>query len=166
MNNQYNSKRLIDKYGNMIFRIAVKYLDGIDDAQDIVQEVFLKYIEYIKTGNTFNNEEHEKFWIIRVTMNLCCNEINSAKLRKTFPLNECFYMEVNIKRENLLIETMKKLDDKYRIVFEMFYVDGFTITEISKIIQISEANVKTRLKRARCKFKELVRKERKAYGRI
>lgn len=166
MDYKFNSKKLIDKYANMISRIAIKYLDCTDDVEDIVQDVFLKYIGYIKTGNYFNSEEHEKCWIIRVTMNLCCNAVNTAKIKKTLPLNECFYMEVKITNENILIEAMRKLEDKYRIVFEMFYLDGFTVNEISKILEISDANVKTRLKRARIKIRELVRREKKAYGRI
>ena len=163
---KYNSKKLIDKYAQMISRIALRYLESTEDVEDMVQDVFLKYIGYIKTGNSFKCEEHEKCWMIRVTMNLCCNAVNSAKMKKTLPLNECYYLEANYKKENPLMESVKKLDDKYRIAFELFYLDGFTITEISKILEISEANVKTRLKRARNKIREYDRREKKAYGRI
>jgi len=165
-NCKFDSKKLIDKYSNMIFKIALRYFESEADAEDIVQEVFLRYIGYIKTGNIFNSDEHEKCWIIRVTMNLCCNAVNRAKLTKTMPLNECFYMELNLNSENLLLEAVKKLDEKYKIVFELFYFDGLKVTEISKVLEISVSNVKTRLKRARDMVKDFMRKERKSYGRI
>ena len=58
--------------------------------------------------------------------------------------------------ESLLLESIDKLEDKYRIVFELFYLREFKISEISKILKISEPNVKTRLRRAREKLKKLL----------
>lgn len=166
MNKKLETKNLIDKYSEMIYHIALRYLDTKEDAEDIVQEVFVRYISYIKEGNTFNTEEHEKCWMIRVTMNLCCNEISSAKRRKTLLFKDSLYCEFEVSSENLLADAIKKLDVKYREVFELFYIDDLKISEISKVLNISEANVKTRLKRARDTVKDYIKRGEKKYARI
>ena len=101
----------------------------------------------------FEDKNHEKRWLIRVTINLCYNENKSAKRKNTVPLADCNLLEANTD-DRLLRYSLDKLKEKYRVVFELFYIDNFKISEISKILKISQANVKTRLKRAR----EMVRK--------
>ncbi len=59
MDDNFNSKRLIDKYSEMIYGISIRYLENNEDAEDIVQDVFVKYIDYIKRKK-FNSEAHEK----------------------------------------------------------------------------------------------------------
>lgn len=166
MKEKMETKIIIDKYSEMIYHIALRYMNTKEDAEDILQEVFLKYIRYVKDGKSFNTEEHEKCWLIRVTMNLCCNEICSAKRKKLVPLKENLYYKLEVGSENLLIEAIGRLKCKYREVFELFYIDDLKISEISKVLNISEANVKTRLKRARNAVKEFIRKGERYYERI
>lgn len=64
MKQKFDSKNLIDKYADMILGISIGYLKIKEDAEDIVQEVFIKYIEYIQSDKNFENEEHEKSWLI------------------------------------------------------------------------------------------------------
>lgn len=161
MEDRFNSKNLIDNYSEEIYHIAIGYLDNEDDAEDVVQEVFVKYINHIKEGKRFTDKEHEKYWIIRVTMNICCNEVNSARKRMNIPLKENLYFTLRIDSESNLKEIINSLKDKYRIVFELFYINDLKISEISEILGISESNVKTRLKRARDKIKEYFEQEEK-----
>ena len=63
--------KVIEKYSDNIYRIALVHTQNEADAQDIVQETFLKYVTYLKKGGVFNNDEHEKAWLIRVTLNRC-----------------------------------------------------------------------------------------------
>lgn len=147
----FDSKNLIDKYGDMIYSIAIGYLKNKEDAEDIVQEVFIKYIEHIKANKDFNSKDHEKYWIIRVTINLCCNHLKKNKNHNKIINDNLFYSEFD-EQECILLETIDKLDEKYRTVFELFYLRDLKISEISKILNISESNVKTRLKRARNKI--------------
>ena len=63
---------VVDKYGNMVYRLAISYLKNTHDAQDIVQEVFIKY--YNNEGK-IQSEEHLKSWLLRVTINLCKNKL-------------------------------------------------------------------------------------------
>lgn len=152
----FDSKNLINKYGDMIYRVALGYVKNKEDAEDIVQEVFIKYIEQLKAGKYFNDDSHEKFWLIRVTINLCCNHLKRKKIHNRAMTANPLYYELD-EQENVLLECMDKLSEKYKIVFELFYLRDLKISEISKILNISEANVKTRLKRAREKIIEMMK---------
>lgn len=153
MNEIFDSQKIIDKYADMIYRIALGHLDNKEDAEDIVQDVFMIYINHIKENGFFDDDEYEKYWLIRVTINVCYNENKSARMQKTVPLKDCNLMETNMD-DKVLLDSLNKLKDKYRIVFELFYIDDLKISEISKILKISQANVKTRLKRARDMIKK------------
>ncbi len=157
MKNKLNIDNLVNEYSDTIYSIAIGYFKNKDDAEDIVQDVFTKYISCIKSGKNFKTEEYEKYWIIRVTMNLCCNKRKESNYKRNVPFidKETIGFEFS-ESESLLLESIDKLEDKYRIVFELFYLREFKISEISKILKISEPNVKTRLRRAREKLKKLL----------
>ncbi len=157
MSIKIDSKNLVTKYSDMIYHIALSYLKNKDDAEDIVQEVFMNYINFIKTNNDFESENHEKFWIIRVTINLCNNELKSKRKRNKVILNNEIFKTFDFNENEIcLIDCIDKLKDNYKIVFELFYIKELKISEISAILNISESNVKTRLKRARDKLKKIL----------
>jgi len=79
MNNKFNSKKFVYKYTDMLYRIAMGYLRNNEDSEDIVQETFFQYIKYVKSGKKFKDEEHEKSWLIRVSINLCCTNKRRKK---------------------------------------------------------------------------------------
>ena len=166
MNEIVDLKNLTTKYSDMIYHIALRYLNTKDDAEDIVQEVFMRYIANIKDGKLFETEEYEKCWLIRVTMNLCCNEICSARRRKSLPFNDILYCELDISSENLLYNAVNKLNNRYKEPFILFYIEDMKVSEISKVLGISEANVKTRLKRAREQVKEYIMRGERSFERI
>lgn len=166
MEEEIDINKIIDKYADMINRIIYRYLKSKEDTEDAIQEVFIKYMKYIKNGNAFNTDEHEKCWLVRVTLNLCRNELKHNKMRMTMPFNDQIGLEMDISSDNLLIIAVNKLDKKYKETFELFYFDDLKICEISKVLKISEANVKTRLKRARNKVKEYMMKEERVYGKV
>lgn len=166
MKNMLDINRLTTAYSDMIYHIAMRYLNTKEDAEDIVQEVFMRYIANFKAGKLFDTEEYEKYWLIRVTMNLCCNEISSARRRKNLPFKECLYCELDISSENLLYNSVNKLNKCYKEPFILFYIEEFKISEISKILRISEDTVKKRLSRARKKIKDYIKIGERSFGRI
>lgn len=166
MKDIFDSKDLTTKYSDMIYHIALRYLTTKDDAEDIVQEVFMKYIAYLRKGKEFNSELHEKCWLIRVTINSCCNEIYSARRRKTLPFKDCLYCEFDVDSENLLYNAVNKLNNRYKEPFMLFHFEDMKISEISEVLRISESNVKTRLKRARDQIREFVMRGERSFERI
>ena len=149
----FNSREIVNRFSNMLYNIAVGYLKNKDDAEDIVQDAFMKLISYSRKRK-FKSEEHEKYWLIRVVINLCNNELKSAKRRNNVSLTEIEYIEENYSKEDYITDIVNALEPKYKDVFRLFYVEDFKISEISKILSISENNVKTRLKRAREKLRK------------
>ena len=148
-------REILDKHGNRILRLAYSYVHNMEDSEEILQDVLLKLLS---SAPEFVSKEHEKAWILRVTSNLSKNRIEYNKLRDTDELNEELVAE---KKEDLsyIWEAVKSLPENYREVIHLFYEEGYSTDEIAVILQESGANIRTRLKRARSKLKEILREE-------
>ncbi len=138
------------KYSDMVYKIAYTMTSRKSDADDIYQEVFIKLFE---KNIDFDSEEHEKAWIIRVTIN-CCKMLK----RKSFFKREV-RLDDNIdypfKEDRFeVLEYVKKLPIKYNTVIYLFYYEGYQINEIARILETSEGTVKSQLSRARKMLKE------------
>ena len=131
-------------------------------AEDITQEVLLKYMMNKKP---FKDEEHRKNWIIRVTVHLCINLNKSAWKRKTVSLFDQT-LDLQTEEQYKMIYDLDCLSEKYRIVVQLHYYEDLSIEQISKILKISESNVKTRLNRARNELKKDIEKGEVSYGKI
>ncbi len=146
MSNEYKPKinDLIEKYANLMMRYAYSYCKNRVDAEDIIQEVFVKYLKRLPT---FKNDTHEKAWFLRVTINTSKDYINSFWYRKTEAISENITVEV---QSNLNIwDEVMKLPQKYRIVILLYYQEGYSVKEISSILKIRESTISTQLSRAR-----------------
>ena len=133
-------KEVISEYHKMIYHISLGYLRNKEDAEDMVQEVFVKYVKYVKSGKSFDDKTHEKYWIIRTTMNSCCNSLRKISKKK----------KSNDEKEyNTLFDKIQGLRDIYKNIIILYYFEEINMQEISKILEISEENARIRLKRAR-----------------
>lgn len=150
-----NMKEVITKYSEMVYRLAYSLTKNKYDADDIHQDVFVKYI---RKQPEFDNEEHEKAWFIRVTVNCCRNHYKTAWKRKVISLAEFDTAggEADAAEESELIEVVKRLPGKYRVVIHLFYYEEMSIEEISKMLGLKASTVRTRLTRARQKLRELL----------
>ncbi len=128
----------------MIYHISLGYLRNKEDAEDMVQEVFVKYVKYVKSGKSFDDKTHEKYWIIRTTMNSCCNSLRKISKKKKSN-DEKEYIAPN----NTLFDKIQGLRDIYKNIIILYYFEEINMQEISKILEISEENARIRLKRAR-----------------
>lgn len=103
---------LVDKYTDMVLRLALTHLGNLADAQDICQEVYIKLLMHPRP---FNDSEHEKAWIIRVTINTCKDFIRSPWKKWFSPL-----ADIPLPNDNSasmeVISLVLKLPRKYRIV--------------------------------------------------
>ncbi len=147
-------EHIIQIYGDMIYKLAFAKTGNMHDADDVFQEVFLRYL---KKSPAFNDEEHRKAWLIRVTVNYCNSFFNSWWKRNTTQIDLDFTNETQ--DDKGLIEEIRKLPQKYREVIHLFYYEDMSIREISKILDRQESTVRTQLTRARNIVKELIKEE-------
>lgn len=141
-------EQLIEEYGDMVFRLAISRVKSKEEAEDIFQEVFIKIYEKMPE---FVSKEHEKYWIIRVTINLSKNILKSSWHRKVLPLDSEIKFEDKEERD-VYFEVLR-LPLKYRTILQLYYYESFKIDEIAEILKINSNTVKTRLRRAREKLK-------------
>ncbi len=138
----------IQRYGNTVMRAAYSLVQSIPDSEDITQETFLRLMNHSKP---FRDDEHLKAWLIRVAVNLAKDRNRSVwtKNRSDFPEN----LPAKAEDNSNLTEALDALEGKYRLVIYLHYYEGYSVKEISSLLKITEANVKTRLKRAREKLR-------------
>lgn len=143
-------KYVLDTYSKMIVRLAFTYTKSLCDAEDIAQDVFVSLIEKNKT---FENSEHEKAWLIRVTVNKSKNFVKSSWVKKTVPIDEAMTKTSEEKSDDILEEVLK-MPEKYRTVIHLFYYEGYSINEIAEILGKSTGTIGTWLSRGRKILKE------------
>lgn len=136
--------QVLSIYANRMFRIAFARLKNKADAEDVVQEVFIKYIA---NKDKLTSEEYKKAWLIRVTINCCNSLLRSAWFRKTTSLTDDLVTEM--KETTHIYKEVMQLPEKYRTVLHLFYYEELSVKEISQVLNIKESLVKTRLHRAR-----------------
>ena len=142
-------------YADMLYRLALSYLQNAEDAQEAVQDVFVKYVS---SPNIFKDEEHKKAWLIRVTVNRCNDMPRHRKVRLYVPLDEI--SETVSKTEESDSDILKSLDKiplKNRAAVILHYLEGYSVEETAKILNISVSAVKMRLKRGKEALYELIK---------
>lgn len=142
-------QQVVNEYADMLLRIAFTHLANRQDAEDVVQSVFLKYIE---KQPSFAGKEHEKAWFIRVSTNLCKNHRQAAWFKRTVQLDEKIgYPAFNQEEidEQIIFDAVLNLPQKYRMVIYLFYYEDYSNQQIAKICDMKEATVRSQLFRAR-----------------
>lgn len=123
------------------------YLKNYHDTEDIFQTVFMKYA---LSTETFENREHEKAWIIRVTVNACKDLLKSFFRSKTVPIETVLNQYANLDEESsFVLQTVLSLPEKYRVPIYLHYYEGYTAPEIGKILNKNPNTVYTLLTRAK-----------------
>lgn len=146
--------QVMDKYGTMVYRLAFSQLRNGSDADDIYQEVFLKY--YRKRPQ-FTSEEHRRAWLLRVTINTGKSYVTSAWFRHTVPLEECMtYAEPETQCLN---EALGALPGRDRTLLHLFYFEELSIREIASLLGRKESTVRTQLTRARQRLGKILKGE-------
>ena len=152
MRTEQEVNRAIEQYSDMILRLCTVYLKNIQDAEDVFQNVFLKYA---MSGQIFESPEHEKAWLIRVASNQCRDVLRSFLRRHTVSLDEETLAEVGIPQESLdVLDAVWSLPKAYREVIYLHYYEGYTAPEIAKILGKNPNTVYTHLSRAKGLLRE------------
>lgn len=148
------AETVIRRYADMVYHLAFARTGTPQDADDIFQEVFLRYV---KNNKPFQSEEHLKAWLIRVTVN-CANKLwGSSWQRKTRPLDETLAVEMADSID--LHKELQQLPPKYREVIHLFYYENMTLEEISTALNRKNATVRTQLTRARAMLRSYMKEE-------
>lgn len=153
---EFQARRLVNLYADMILRISYQYLKQTCDAEDICQTVFLKYIV---SEMTFDSIEHEKAWIIRTTINACKDHLKSAFFRRTVALEDAAQIAAPAVPDSWLLDAMKGLPEKYRISLYLYYYEEYSAREIAEAMGVSEAAVGQYLARGRRKLRTIITDE-------
>lgn len=163
---QKDFRALLDKYQDMIYRIALNYTKNDADAQDICQETFLRLF---RREISFESENLRRAWLIRVTINLSKNLLRSKWHRI---MQEEFQPEMmtqngpDAEPEGASVtEAMGRLSASDRTILHLYYYEEYGTDEIAKILEIRESAVRKRLSRARKRLAVQL-KEEFGYERI
>ncbi|MBE6008079.1 MAG: sigma-70 family RNA polymerase sigma factor [Lachnospiraceae bacterium] len=143
-------EKAVHRYGDMLLRISTIMLGSVSDAEDVLQETIIRYIE---KAPFFNDADHEKAWLIKVAVNKC-KDIQRRRKRYSYTEMENI-RDSFIQPENTgVFDSLMALPEKYRLVMLLFYVEGYSTQEIAPIIGRSASAVKMRLKKGRELLKE------------
>ena len=147
MRSEEEANRAVEKYADTVRRICIVHLKNHADTEDIFQTVFLKYV---LSSVSFESEEHEKAWFIRVTVNACKDLLKSFFRSRTVSLDEIIEKPSEMPQDNReVLEAVLELPEKYRDVVYLYYYEEYTAPEISRILGKKENTVYTLLKWAR-----------------
>ncbi len=144
----------IEKYHGTVFRVAYSYVKKREDAEDIVQEAFLRLYN---SGIEFYTDENAKAWLIRVSINLAKDMLKSSWLKGRTELDRDIPYEN--KEESIMLDCIHRLKPEYCSVILLYYYEEYSVKEIAEILRISPTLVTTRLSRARKQLKTMLLKE-------
>lgn len=152
-------KQALDAWAGAVFRLALAHTRSAADAQDVVQDVFLSLL---KSTVAFQDEEHEKAWLLHVAANRCKEYHRSAWKRRVELSDDmnaladraAYDPELEALFEHPVWAALAHLPDKLRIVVHLHDVEGYSSEAIADILGIFPATVRTRLHRARKKLRE------------
>lgn len=145
---------VVEKYKQPLFAAALGVCRNADDADDAVQDAFIKYYQ---SDKEFDDEKHLRVWLIKVTVNRSKDIISSFWKRNRVSWED--YMETvtfEVPEDRDLFSAVMKLDDKYRTVIHLFYYEEYSVKEIANILGSRESTVKSQLSRGRLQLKMML----------
>ena len=148
--------RAIELYADMIKKICMLHLKNHADTEDIFQTVFLKYMT---ASPVFENQEHEKAWLIRTTLHRAC-DIRKSAARRNLPLEEAALAAAPEPEAEPLLTAVRALPEKYSAVIHLHYYEGYSIQEIANLLGVPVPTVGTRLARGRERLRRLLKEGR------
>lgn len=152
MRNGEEVVRAVERYADTVRRICFYYLKNEADTEDVFQNVFLKYLLH---DAPFQNEEHEKAWLVRVAINACKDYLKSFFRRNAVSLDEIKEMAAEVPEDHReVMEAVLSLPEKYKDPVYLHYYEGYSAAEIGRILGKKENTVYSLLARGRKLLKE------------
>lgn len=148
-------RRVVETYSSMLLHLAMTRTRCPADAEDAVQEVFLRLLT---KKPRFRDGEHEKAWLIRATIHRAC-DLQRAASNHLLPLEEAQEVPAPDVEAPQLLSAVQALPEKYSTVIHLYYYEGCTIKEIAKLLGLPAPTVGTRLSRGREKLKAMLKED-------
>ena len=147
-----SAEYFVPLYSDMIYRIALSHTCRKEDAEDILQEVFLTYY---RKNKVFGDEEHRRAWLIRVTLNCCSRVLSARRKHAAVPIDEInIPVRFEYEGESEVYRAILSLPEHFKTVIVLFYFEELSAKEIAKTLNVRETTVFMRLSRARALLKE------------
>ena len=141
--------RLFDAYSNDLYRFALSYLGSIQDAEDVVQDVFLKLLD----KHMFFEKKNEKAYLMTMTANRCKDHLRSSSRNVNVDLESVEWQLMSnddfTERNKAVFDELMKLEDTYRVPIYLHYYSGYSYKDIAKILKISESATAMRIGRGK-----------------
>ncbi len=153
MNQSQEAERLVNAYADAILRLSYTYLKSTDDAQDICQTVFVKFLS---EPRQFESAAHERAYVLRMASNACKDLLKSPWRKRTCGLDTVLEVPASEAEEGSILTAVNELPAHYRTVIYLFYYEGYQAAESGKILGIPTATVHTRLARGRARLKDIL----------
>ena len=147
--------RIVAEYSNMLLRLASARLGSAADAEDAVQEAFLRLLT---ARPVFRDAEHEKAWLIRTTLQRA-NDIRRRAEQRNVPLEDAAEPAAPEDSGEELRSAVRALPEMYGAVIHLHYYEGYSIKEIAKLLGLPAATVGTRLARGRERLRQMLKED-------
>jgi len=141
-------QEIVQTYSDTLIRIAVQQTKSMSEAEDIVQDVYMTLMKHKKP---FENVDHLKAWLIKVTFNKCKDYFKSSRVKKTVPITD--EMSFIAKEEQMILSEIFELHQEERVIVYLHYYEGYTTAEIANLLEMKVNTVGSKLRRARMKLK-------------
>lgn len=154
---QHEAARLVEEYGDTVFRLAYAKTGNRQDAEDVAQEVFLCLLR--KGPERFDSGGHAKHWLLRVTLQRANDLFRARARRRELPLEAAEELHTPEREEpGEALAAVMALPQELRVPIHLYYYEGLSVAQAAQVMGKSEGAVKTRLSRARGKLRELLMK--------
>lgn len=144
----------VDRWGPAVYRLACAVTGSRSDADDVFQEVFLRYH---RAAPDFASQAHEKAWLLRVTVNRCKSLLSSPWRRLSVPLEDVYACPGP--EESAVAEALAALPPKDRTLLHLYYYEGYRTEEMARLLGRKSATIRSQLTRARQKLARLLKEE-------
>ena len=149
---QEQRTQVVERWGDMVYRLALARTASVPDAEDIFQEVFLRYFRH---EERFHSDEYRKAWLLRCTLNRCKSLLSSPWRRRIVPLETA--EEVGVEDDyREVYSAVLSLPAKYRAVIHLHYFEGLSVSEMAQTLQLPEGTVKSQLSRGRDLLRDML----------
>lgn len=156
-------KAFFDKFAPKMMTVCLRYMKSSEEAEDMLQDAMIKVFHYL---DRYKNEGSLEGWIRRIIVNTCLDQIR--KNSKLIGVQSTEDVEYKLSSDDKILEHMaaaellsliQKMPDGYRVVFNMFAIEGFSHQEIAQHLNITESTSKSQYLRARAYLRERIEKK-------